>query len=370
MNRKARLLAYYLPQFHPVAENDEWWGAGFTEWTNVTKAKPMFKGHYQPRFPADLGYYDLRVPEVREAQAEMARNYGIEGFCYYHYWFGSGRQILERPLNEVLESKKPDFPFCLCWANETWKGYAFSDTKRTLIEQFYPGREDIKAHFQYLLKAFNDERYIKVDGKPVFQILTPLDMPNPLEMTNTLRELAHQSGLKGLFLVAGYRALKDWDAVKNGFDGVVSSAFSRAFEPRSRFSLRWLINGTLNNKNFADNKFLQKLFKKYYRVHNYQDVIANLRIVERYDCDYYPCVVPNWDNTPRSGIKGYVIFDESPELFKEHLNEAVEYVGEYQPEHRIVFIKSWNEWAEGNYLEPDKRDGMKFLEAVRQCVYE
>lgn len=370
MDKKARLIAYHLPQFHPVPENDEWWGKGFTEWTNVTKAKPMFRGHYQPRYPADLGYYDLRVPEVREAQAEMARNYGIEGFCYYHYWFGDGRRMLERPLNEIVASGSPDYPFCLCWANETWKGYAFSDTTRTLIEQRYPGKADIEAHFQCLLKAFSDDRYIKVDGKPLFQILTPLDMPNPLEMTDTLRELAHRSGLKGLFIVAGYRALYGWNAIKNGFDAVVSSTISRAFHPRNRFSLRWVINGALHHKPFADNKPLQRLFKRYYRVHDYRDYIANMRITEHYDHDYYPCVVPNWDNTPRSGVKGHVVYNATPELFKEHLNEAIEYVRDYQPEHRIVFIKSWNEWAEGNYLEPDKKDGMRFLEAVKECIYE
>lgn len=369
MNKKARLLAYYLPQFHPVSENDKWWGNGFTEWTNVTKAVPMFKGHYQPHFPADLGYYDLRVPEVREAQAEMARDYGIEGFCYYHYWFGNGRQILERPLNEIIAAGKPDFPYCLCWANETWKGYAFGETTRTLMEQIYPGKKDIEKHFQYLLKAFSDDRYMKIDGKPIFQILTPRDMSDTIEMTDTLRELAYQHGLKGLFIVAGYRALYGWNAIENGFDAVVSSTFSRAFEPRNRFSLRWVINGALHNKMFVDNIFLQKLLKKYYRVHNYRDVIANIRIQEKYDYDYYPCVLPNWDNTPRSGIKGHVVTNSTPELFRKHLTEAIDYVKDFKPEHKIVFIKSWNEWAEGNYLEPDKKFGMQYLDVVRECVY-
>ncbi|HXG83807.1 MAG TPA: glycoside hydrolase family 99-like domain-containing protein, partial [Pyrinomonadaceae bacterium] len=342
MNKKARLLAYYLPQFHPVAENDEWWEKGFTEWTNVTKAKPMFAGHYQPRFPADLGYYDLRVPEVREAQAEMAGNYGVEGFCYYHYWFGGGKQILERPLNEILDLGKPDFPFCLCWANETWQGIAFGETKRTLVEQKYPGREDVRAHFDYLLKAFTDDRYIKVDGKPLFQILTPRNLPDSVEMTDTLRELAHQSGLKGLFIVAGYRNVEGWNAIENGFDAVVSSTLSNAYTPRNRFSIRWFINGILHSKNFVDNTQLQKFFKKYYRVYDYRDVIANVRINGKYDYDYYPCVMPNWDNTPRSGLKGYVVNNSTPELFKEHLTEAIDYVEDYAPEHKIVFIKSWN----------------------------
>ena len=169
---KARVLAYYLPQFHPIPENDEWWGKGFTEWTNVGKAKPLFPGHYQPHVPADLGYYDLRVPETREAQAQMAREYGIEGFVYWHYWFGNGKRLLERPFNEVLESGKPDFPFALAWANETWSGFyhGLRDEKQILIEQTYPGEEDYIAHFNALLPAFKDKRYITCDGKPIFVI--------------------------------------------------------------------------------------------------------------------------------------------------------------------------------------------------------
>ena len=170
MNNKPRLIAFYLPQFHPIPENDEWWGRGFTEWTNVAKAVPLFRGHYQPHFPADLGFYDLRVPEVREAQAAMAKAYGIEGFCYYHYWFGHGRRLLERPFNEVLSSGKPDFPFCLCWANDTWTGIWHGAPNKVLIEQRYPGVEDYKAHFYALLDAFRDPRYMTVDGKKIFII--------------------------------------------------------------------------------------------------------------------------------------------------------------------------------------------------------
>lgn len=367
MTKKVRFIAYYLPQFHPIPENDEWWGKGFTEWTNVTKAKPLFKDHYQPRFPSDLGYYDLRVPEVREAQSEMARNYGIEGFCYYHYWFGNGRQILERPFNDVLTSNKPDYPFCLCWANESWRGIWFGDN-RTLIEQKYFGKEDIKKHFTYLLKAFSDERYMKVDEKPIFQILTPKDLPNSIEITDSFRELAYKHGLKGLFLVAGYRAAEGWNPLKNGFDAVVSSKFVSALHHKSRFSLNWLINRVLHTKLLSENEKLQSFFKRYYRVLDYKEVIDNLKIEEDFPYDYYPCVIPNWDNTPRSGIKGYVLTNSTPDLFKAHLTEAVDYVQKYAPQHQIVFIKSWNEWAEGNYLEPDKKYGTKYLEVIKSCA--
>ena len=159
---KARVLAYYLPQFHPFPENDEWWGKGFTEWTNVGKAKNLFPGHYQPRVPADLGYYDLRVPETREAQAQLARDAGVEGFIYWHYWF-AGKELMERPFDEVLASGKPDFPFALAWANQTWQGFNFgvNDERNVLIEQTYPGDEDYIAHFNKVLPAFKDKRYIQ-----------------------------------------------------------------------------------------------------------------------------------------------------------------------------------------------------------------
>jgi lipopolysaccharide biosynthesis protein len=171
---KIRSIAFYLPQFHPIKENNEWWGKGFTEWTNVGKARPLFKGHYQPRIPADLGYYDLRLDEVRVEQALMAKEFGIEGFCYWHYWFGNGRTLLERPFKEVLESGSPDFPFCLAWANETWKGFAHGlKNRNVLIEQKYLGERDDTDHFYKVLPAFKDKRYIKVNSKPVFLIYKP-----------------------------------------------------------------------------------------------------------------------------------------------------------------------------------------------------
>src|SRR6476620_2581656 len=164
-----RVIAYYLPQFHPVPENDQWWGKGFTEWTNVAKAKPLFKGHDQPKLPADLGYYDLRIPEVREEQANMAKSFGIEGFCYWHYWFGNGKQLLEKPFQEVLKSGNPDFGFCLAWANIRWGGVAYGDLyERILMEQEYPGVEDYTRHFNELLPAFQDKRYMRIDNKPIF----------------------------------------------------------------------------------------------------------------------------------------------------------------------------------------------------------
>ena len=213
---RARAIALYLPQFHPIPENDEWWGKGFTEWTNTAKAKPMFRGHYQPHIPADLGFYDLRVPETREAQAALARQYGIEGFCYYHYWF-AGRRILERPFNEVLHSGAPDFPFCLCWANATWSGIWYGEPKRVLIEQTYPGRADHEAHFQTLLPAFKDPRYIRVDDKPVFLIFQPFDLPDAAATLALWRAMAADAGLSGLH-IGGMSLSHHWSPRAHGFD--------------------------------------------------------------------------------------------------------------------------------------------------------
>src|SRR3954467_6790017 len=171
-----KLISFYLPQFHPIPENDEWWGRGFTEWTNTARATPLFRGHYQPHVPADLGFYDLRLPELRAAQAKLAREHGVEGFCYYHYWF-AGRRILERPFDEVLASGQPDFPFCLNWANQTWTGNWHGAPNRVLIEQTYPGMDDHCRHFDALLPAFADQRCMKVDGRPLFVVYRPRELP-------------------------------------------------------------------------------------------------------------------------------------------------------------------------------------------------
>ncbi len=177
--KNIQFLAYYLPQYHPIPENDEWWGKGFTEWTNVAKAKPLFKGHYQPILPADLGFYDLRVPEVQQAQAKLAQEYGIDGFIYYQYWFGNGKKLLEKPAENMLKNKKVDFPFCFCWANETWKGIWHGlDNPNVLIEQTYQGESGYVEYFNYLLPFFNDERYIKVDNKPMFHVYKLQDIPD------------------------------------------------------------------------------------------------------------------------------------------------------------------------------------------------
>jgi hypothetical protein len=199
--RVARVIAFYFPQFHPVPENDEWWGAGFTERTNAARARPLCRGHAQPHLPADLGFYDLRLPESRQAQAELARKYGVEGFGYWHYWF-AGRRIQERPYAEMLASGVPDFPFCLGWANQTWSGVWYGDPSRVLIEQTYSGIEDDRRHFAQLYPAFQDRRYLRVDGKPLFYVFRPELLRDAAAFVERWRSLAAEAGLPGLHLVA------------------------------------------------------------------------------------------------------------------------------------------------------------------------
>lgn len=359
---KARILALYLPQFHPIPENDEWWGKGFTEWTNVGKAVRYFKTHYQPRVPADLGYYDLRVPETRQAQADMAREYGIEGFVYWHYWFGNGRRLLERPFNEVLASGEPDFPFALAWANESWRGFVHGITNRnTLIEQHYGGVEDYTAHFYAVLPAFRDHRYITVDGKPLFMIYKPLGDPEVVTFINTWRKLAAENGLeKGIFFVGHSNELNlsIRDIFSTGVDAVNTL---RAFKyldvkhpyferMREKFDRRY-------RKNSPPPNYRYERMAAYF-LDESEDTLENV----------FPSVIPNWDHTPRSGRQGIIMTDSTPELFGKHLREAVEMVRNKAPEHRIIMLKSWNEWAEGNYVEPDMKWGHGYLEAIRREI--
>jgi len=240
---KARVIAFYLPQFHPIPENDLWWGTGFTEWTNVAKAKPLFSGHYQPRIPADLGFYDLRVPETRLAQAEIAQAYGIEGFCYWHYWF-AGEQLLERPFNDVLRTKEPKFPFCLAWANESWTGIWHGAPNRLLRAQTYPGFNDHQVHFYKLLQAFADARYMTVEGKPIFVIYRPESIPEVDRVAEFWRGLAIRSGLSGLHLVAYLHAgeFLSWRPQDHGFDAALVANQERIMDIADGLSQEFAAN--------------------------------------------------------------------------------------------------------------------------------
>jgi hypothetical protein len=354
-NKKARVLAFYLPQFHPIPENDKWWGKGFTEWTNVGKAKPLFRGHYQPRVPADLGYYDLRLPEVREQQAEMAHYTGIEGFCYYHYWFGNGKRLLERPFNEVLESGKPDFPFCLAWANETWSGIWHGTPEKVLIEQTYPGVEDYTKHFYANLDAFLDKRYIKADEKPIYYVYNPLNIPDSKAFLDCWRELAMKEGLKGIHFVG-----QSWDEKQAkqilalGYDAV---------------NTHWQQSIMKNDHTakYAWNRLTELMFKGKYKlsVWDYKEFATKLS--SGLDCqhDYYPTILSGWDNSPRSGRRGQIFINYTPEMFDVHVKEVLKKIENKRYETNIAFLKSWNEWGEGNYVEPDLKFGWNFLDVLK-----
>lgn len=362
---KPRLIAFYLPQYHPIPENDEWWGKGFTEWTNVAKAKPLFKGHYQPHLPADLGFYDLRVPEVREQQAELAREAGIEGFCYWHYWF-AGKQLLERPFNEVLSSGKPDFPFCLGWANESWTGVWHGAPDRILIEQTYPGVDDHRAHFETLLPAFRDKRYIRMDDKPILVVFRPGQIPETQSTVALWKEMAIKAGLPGIYFVAIAGTV---DAAEHftslGYDAVTVAPSGYIPPEDHNLMLRLLIR--LFGKDRVV-KTYQKLLNKPYRINDYSENNKNSVIEEETSFEYFPAIGPGWDNTPRAGLNGYVVVNNTPEKFKSLAMKAINRVHKYPPQHKIVFIKSWNEWAEGNYLEPDRIFGHSFLSVLREVI--
>ncbi|HBG06111.1 MAG: lipopolysaccharide biosynthesis protein [Geobacteraceae bacterium GWC2_58_44] len=352
-----RPIAFYLPQYHRIPENDKWWGEGFTEWTNVRKARPLFPGHLQPRVPGELGYYNLLSEQSRAAQADLARAHGLAGFCYWHYWFG-GKRLLERPFNEVVRSGEPKFPFCLGWANESWTGVWHGSPGRILMEQGYPGRDDEERHFHTVAEAFFDDRYLTVDGKPIFYVYKPQQLPEPQRFVEHWQNLALKAGLKGIYFVGEDVYIDDdpWDPRKSGFDAVVPNSPGVAFIRLAK---------KLTARRVCSLAF-RRIFKRPY-IFEYEDFIASCFVEEPAGVDYdlFPSVVPNWDNSPRSGINAKVLVNSTPELFRRHLRQAIGQVAERPQDKRIVFIKSWNEWAEGNFLEPDQKYGNAYLEVCR-----
>jgi hypothetical protein len=350
---KPRVLAFFLPQFHPIPENDEWWGPGFTEWTNVARARPLYPGHHQPNLPGELGFYDLRLPETRAAQAELARGYGVSAFCYWHYWF-AGRQILQRPFEEVLRSGEPRFPFCLAWANQTWSGIWHGNPGRVLIEQTYPGPDDHERHFRALAEAFADDRYLRVDGKPLFYVLQPGSLPDPRRTTDLWRQLALQAGFKGLYLVGQVFHLRHLRLPgENGFDATVVASL-----PPLWIEASW-------RRPRARLRCIRRKLSHRPTVYRYRDVLDWLLPDVPGDVPGHPCVMPNWDNTPRSGENGLVLHDSGPEHFRALLRRALATRRVAGSQQDLLFIKSWNEWAEGNYLEPDRRFGRGYLQALK-----
>jgi hypothetical protein len=338
---RARVLALYLPQFYPTPENDAWWGPGFTEWTNVVRAEPLFQGHYAPRLPSTLGFYDLRLPDVRERQAELARQNGIEGFCYWHYWF-HGRRLLARPFDEVLASGAPTFPFCLGWANQTWsrRWHGTGTADDVLIEQTYSPQDDVE-HARYLANAFADPRYVRVAGRPLLLIYAPFDLPDPRRTTDTIRETAIKLGLPDPYLVGLNLLTPDKDARPIGFDITLD------YQPQFT-----AVPGA---------------WDKGLKIYDYPIAVRSM-FAQRREYPHHPTLIVSWDNTPRRKDQGVVMINSNPDTFRTQLQDVVDSIGHQDFEHRLLFLNAWNEWAEGNYLEPDDRYGMGWLEAVRSVV--
>ena len=325
----------------------------------VSKAKPLFRGHYQPHIPADLGYYDLRLPEVREAQAEMAKEYGIYGFCYYHYWF-NGRHVLERPFNEVLSSGKPDFPFCLCWANENWTRVWDGGNDQVLLRQQYSFKDDL-AHIESLIPAFRDERYIRIDGRPLFLVYRTGLLPDPCRTAKIWREAVARAGLRELYLVRVERFTSDIDPRDIGFDAAME------------FAPDWRYSGRLKNRS-SFHVFLAKcgILSRIYidnRVAEYESMIYRILNKPKTNFVRFHCVTPSWDNSARRARNASIFIGSTPEKYEMWLQNVVRRTLENrQGDERIVFINAWNEWGEGNHLEPDLKWGRAYLEATHRVM--
>jgi lipopolysaccharide biosynthesis protein len=357
-----KAIALYLPQYHPIPENDEWWGKGFTEWTNVSRAKPLFPDHYQPHQPADLGFYDLRLPEVRQAQADLATAYGIHGFCYYHYWF-TGKRLLERPFNDVLASKEPDFPFCLCWANENWTRRWDGLDNEILAEQIY-SQDDDRRHMQYLAQAFQDTRYIRIDGKPLFLVYKASQIPDPIATAATWRDEAHKLGVGDIFLVkveSGGESERR-NPVEIGFDAAVEFQpdWLQLGHPQQSTRRLWRVARKL--------KLAEPAYGNNF-IYDYETIVDRMLAKPAVAYTRFPCVTPSWDNSARRRDGGATIFHNStPELYERWLTAVVQKETSDPNSNGIIFINAWNEWAEGNHLEPCQKWGHAYLEATQRSL--
>jgi lipopolysaccharide biosynthesis protein len=345
-----KLIAFYLPQFHPIPENDAWWGEGFTEWNNVKRARPNFVGHYQPHLPGELGFYDLRAPETRAAQAELARAHGIHGFCYYYYWF-NGRRLLHRPLDEVVQSGQPDFPFCVCWANENWTRRWDGGNDELLVAQTY-SPENERALIADLVPLFRDPRYIRIAGRPLVLVYRANLLPEPRRATDIFRSVARAAGDSEPYLVMvhvpGMSPPGEW-----GFDAGVE------FPPHSTE-----VNPLTEHIEKLNPKFIGDVW----------DYVSAARYAIARPLPDFPLfrgVMIGWDNTPRLRDNGHVFVNTHPENYRRWLSAMIAQTRQIRPaEERLVFINAWNEWGEGCYLEPDLQFGRGYLEATLRALQD
>lgn len=344
MNSDFRLIAYYLPQYYEIEFNNKYWGKGHTEWTDTAKAKPLFKGHYQPHVPADLGFYNLLMSEARIAQAVMAKKYGVDGFCYWHYWFGNGETIMEKPFQAVLESGEPDFPFCLCWANHSWHN---PKTKEIILEQKYFGEEDHIKHFQHLLPAFKDKRYIKIDNKPIFNIFSSQTLPEINEFIALWNKLAISEGFDGIYFIGLAQTPEE-------------------YKTNTQYNLNAInvsrLKDFFNHQNVIQQRLINPLMKLH--VYEYEEAAKYFISPKDIDDKIIPTIIPGWDHSPRSGIDALILKNYTPDKFEQHLHKVFKILS--QKKNQICFIKAWNEWGEGNHLEPDLKYGLAFLETLKK----
>jgi len=356
-----RPVAFHLPQFHRIPENDRWWGEGFTEWTQIRSALPRFPGHVPPGPAGELGEYDLRDPRAHRAQAELAREHGVHAFCHYHYWFG-GRRLLETPVEEMRRLGEPGFPFLLCWANERWTRRWDGRDEDVLMEQVYSPEDDV-THARHLLEVFADERYVKVKGRPLFLVYRPSDLPDPQATVARWKREAERLGRPRPYLAAveSFESEKrDWREV--GFDVNVE------FQPD------WWNLGERRpgEESMADlglsKERLEELERAHLQFHRYEVVVERMLARDKPPWPRIPCVTPRWDNTPRRGDSGLLLHGSTPALFEHWCREVRAHWLHPDPDLDFVFVNSWNEWAEGAYLEPDAVTGRGYLEALRRAL--
>ncbi|WP_276836121.1 glycoside hydrolase family 99-like domain-containing protein [Megasphaera stantonii] len=349
-----KIIAYYLPQMHPTPENDAWWGKGVTEWNNVSRAVPQFIGHYQPRLPGELGFYDLRIKENLIRQIELAEMYGIYAFCWYYYWF-DGKRLLERPLDMYLSSKEIEFPFCLCWANESWTKGFFGSSQEVIMKQ----NHTVDSYFRFIediAKYLKDDRYVMIDGKKLLIVYKPQNIPDCNIVLNYWREYCKKMDIGNLYLVGCWTSDQSADFISYGFDAIAE------FQPGSIMKYCVKKNQTVPfvNKNFSG------------VVYSYKDIIDNAIYKKNFvKKKMYHAVMPMWDNTPRRNDKGNVIYHGStPALYKFWLKDIILQNKNEELEDRLIFLNAWNEWGEGAYLEPDKRYGYAYLQATKEAIEE
>mgnify|MGYP001851627574 FL=1 len=376
-----KIIAFYLPQFHNIPENDEWWGDGFTEWVNVKKAKPLYEGHVQPKIPLNGNYYNLLDDNVKIWQAEIAKKYGVYGFCYYHYWF-NGKLLLEKPMEQMLANKNINIPFCICWANEAWTK-AWVNSNQTLIPQKYGGKREWKEHFEYLLQFFKDDRYIKYDGKPLLVIYKPELIECGNDMIDYFQELAKTAGFPGLCMAYQHGNMDFYSEKKDDSKYDLDIEFQPIYARYDRDKAIQASGIKAALKNIYHKVSI--LFGKKLGIEiNFRGLAKNSEMVRTYDYDEIWSYILNkkvvdskrvpgafamWDNTPRHGKNGHVYTGATPKKFETYLKKLIRKTKEeYHKD--MIFVYAWNEWAEGGYLEPDEENGYRYLEAIRNALID